>query len=312
MSSFTILKRTILVMNYFMTATISAHVQNQAQQNLVTPIVPSPPTTLDSIYPSFLLAIRASTSTVIDLNTMPDCVQSSCLVSSAEILACPPIEAPCPSSASNGSTCTTYDASCYCALTTPMLCAWSCSWWDWMLAEDWFAESCPEAKPIDYSGLPNCAQSCVENNAFDYGCITAGKNCFCAHGSLFSCETKCKKEADQTSMLNWYADQCDVPLATASNALDGSSSSEQRTPAWSKIQGRKLHWYEIMAIVVAVMTFVILGAGLGILALLGSKTIHKKASPKTNVRGKAKASWLKIKSTAQEYGSPENRDLKQG
>jgi len=60
--------------------------------------------------------------------------------------------------------------------------------------------------------------------------------------------------------------QCQVDRVTASGALNGSEE-EGRRPDCMKLRGRKLHWYDVMALTVAgtsVLAFVVTVAVLAI------------------------------------------------
>jgi hypothetical protein len=111
-------------------------------------------------------------------------------------------------------------------------------------------------------------------SSFDYGCITHTKNCFCTHGSLYGCDMKCTAAGDGGAggkVASWYAGQCDVSIETANAALGGAEASS-KAPEWKRIRGRKLHWYEIMAISVCAATLVTLVA-----VLLWLNSIQKAA-----------------------------------
>ncbi|OCL01964.1 hypothetical protein AOQ84DRAFT_357619 [Glonium stellatum] len=71
-------------------------------------------------------------------------------------------------------------------------------------------------------------------------------------------------------VLGWYATQCMVDVATAFGALDGKSS-EAKEPAWEQLKGRKLHWYEYMALSVAGASVVVFALTLGMLKYMSFK-----------------------------------------
>lgn len=218
----------------------------------------------DLSYPSrrsFEVKKRADPTPTVDLLSMPSCAQGNC-ISDTTVQNCSPIPVSCPTSASGAENCVTYSLRCYCNAPTPLRCAFKCSWWNWQLAEDWFTGICPSVKPIDFTGLPSCARDCVADSTFDYGCITATQNCFCSYGSLFGCDLNCKQH-DVDKMVSWFMGRCQLPAASATAALNNSAIETARNDGPSpSIKGRPLHWYEIMAIVIAGMTAFALGVGL--------------------------------------------------
>jgi len=56
--------------------------------------------------------------------------------------------------------------------------------------------------------------------------------------------------SDVQKVVGWHTTQCQVNRATASGALNGSEE-EGRQPDWMKLRGRKLHWYDVMALTFA-------------------------------------------------------------
>ncbi|PVH68695.1 hypothetical protein DL98DRAFT_599302 [Cadophora sp. DSE1049] len=193
--------------------------------------------------------------TIIDWSTMPSCAKSHCTPSMTPTIDCPYISGPCPSDVANSS-CQTYSKDCYCKQTSPLACAWGCSWFNWLLAEDWFArpDVCASTPNITFDALPSCARDCLWQSSFDYGCITHTKNCFCKYGSLYGCDKKCRAAADggpSGKVARWFTEQCSVDMETANGLLGGSSYLESKDPPWKKLQGHRLKWYEVMAITVA-------------------------------------------------------------
>ncbi|KIW31333.1 uncharacterized protein PV07_02990 [Cladophialophora immunda] len=198
----------------------------------------------------------------IDVSKIPSCLLASCdtdPLGTAPKDACTPLK---PSTQ-------LYNRSCYCSLKDPLYCAWSfCTWWDWMATEDWFVKECgPGSDDLSYDGLPACAQGCLRQKLVYYGCITEGRNCFCIHGSLFDCQSNCHKESEITAIKDWLTDQCGVSAALAQKGVDtgvfyGSTddtSESRQSPLIYRPKRKKLKWYEIFAIVLLCLSFVMGG-----------------------------------------------------
>jgi hypothetical protein len=235
--------------------------------------------------PSFEIKIRAPPTPTVDFSSLPYCAQYSCFAATAIPLPCAAQNISCPDDATKN--CVTYPLDCFCGLNTPLACAWSCTWFKWFLTEDWFAspQACPGVPPVDFSGLPSCAQSCVADASFQYGCITAGRSCFCTHGSLYSCDAKCQAQSDVDQIVSWFQAQCKVDYGTAYGALSVNRSSI-RGQGWTVPEGRNLHWYEIMAIVVAAATLVAYVAAMILLSCVS------KGEPKTAEENGSKQSRI--------------------
>jgi hypothetical protein len=140
--------------------------------------------------------------------------------------------------------------SCFCGLKSPLACAWSCSWWNWFLAEDWYNQTaCPgKTRELDFGGVPKCARQCLHDGLVDYGCISAGKDCFCLQGTLFDCDKRCSG-AELESLQNWWDETC----------VDVDESGNQREVVRPDAgQKEALDWYEIFSITVFFFTTLIL------------------------------------------------------
>ncbi|KAF1953543.1 hypothetical protein CC80DRAFT_141083 [Byssothecium circinans] len=164
----------------------------------------------------------------------------------------------CPPDSKN---CGFYDSKCYCQQTTQLRCAWSpCSWWNWMLVEDWFFKKCPGAPTVDFDKAPKCAAQCLAEKAIDYGCLTRNTNCFCIHADLFECNYNCHGK-DKELLKSWLMDTCKISEARAEAGVTGSGfwegadpqSGDKNEPIFVERKRRKPRWYEGMA-------FAILGA----------------------------------------------------
>jgi hypothetical protein len=231
---------------------------------------------------SFHIEIRDTPTATLNLTSLPSCVQKNCL-DPTQTLSCPPVTTTCPEDAPTPTgKCITYPLDCFCALPTPLTCAFKpCSWFEWAKTEDLYAKLCPATKPIDFSPLPACARKCITDNSFLYGCITSTKACFCTHRSYFACEKKCKKASEVEEILNWFQTQCDTTPASASRALgdpepdDPSEDSPKRPSA-----GSKLRWYEIMAVIVAVVTLVAIAIGMTLFWIIQYRAARKAKARK--------------------------------
>jgi hypothetical protein len=198
---------------------------------------------------------------LVNFHNMPACASSACAArGTLPKLSCSTVNAPCPTGASaatgatnkdvstnSNSGCPTVPLSCYCALPNPLLCAWTCGWYDWLLAENWFNTTCPGVPPIDFSPVPACARSCLHDRVFNYGCITLQKNCFCSQKSLFGCSGDCSTTENAT-VVDWYRKTCHVSLDEARKVADimnKTGAALLETKHW-----RGFDWYEIFLIVV--------------------------------------------------------------
>ena len=205
---------------------------------------------------------RDGPTSTIDLGSIPTCAFSECIypASSATALPCSSIPAPCPSG--GGTTCSTFDQSCYCNLATPLECAFHpCPWADVIRMENWFNKTCPGVDPsINYSFdgnsgklfVPSCARTCIHEQAINYGCTSESKNCFCSHGSLFGCTATCST-AENTTIASWLAATCQLTAKSATNTVadDQLDNSEAKSGGPSPPQKPKpLNWYEKLGVVV--------------------------------------------------------------
>ncbi|KAM7215908.1 hypothetical protein V8F06_008666 [Rhypophila decipiens] len=160
-----------------------------------------------------------------------------------------------------------YSRDCYCKLKTPISCAWRCNWAGWWQTEDWFAQVCPDTpvtKPVDWSGLPSCARQCLDDNMFQYGCLTQTSNCVCTKGDLFDCHKKCGDGAKWDQISIWLQDTCAISELAATEALKTGTFSlyeeqaakkgieEEEKPNPPPLPGRRLfQWDEIFVLCVA-------------------------------------------------------------
>jgi hypothetical protein len=139
--------------------------------------------------------------------------------------------------------------------------------------EDWFAQLCPEVEPVDFSPLPKCARGCLEDGSFANGCVTGGRNCFCAMGELFECEKNCGKQKEWDSIAQWLVKECGASLEEAEAGVQSGSFTitptlvgEAKTPTAMATETRRVAlniiskgrppptWYEIIAITVAAIS----------------------------------------------------------
>ncbi|MCJ1471753.1 hypothetical protein MMC13_000393 [Lambiella insularis] len=177
---------------------------------------------------------------------------------------CPIVEGICTSP--NGTThpCQTYDLDCYCGLSMQLTCSWyECSWFEWMLTEDWLQTQCPSITPVEFSAIPVCASSCVEEKSFSSGCISEGRNCFCEQGSIFGCDTGCDSD-DVDAIQSWYVNECNVTTEDAQQIVgSGKIDASTHSTSDSVVETTgKIHWYEDIAVAAAVFSFVLLVVGL--------------------------------------------------
>ena len=179
---------------------------------------------------------RQNPTRTIDMNAVPSCVKTYCLEATTET------GSTNASSCSSFGDCASKDCSkisqdCFCRLPAALQCAWNCTWWNWMLAEDWHKETCPEADvSLNFTGVPKCASQCLRDQIFDYGCITERRDCFCFHGdvTLFGCGKGCKNSADLVRLDEWNQNTCrDIVKLQPKDAIH-----PPRQPA------RHLFWYE--------------------------------------------------------------------
>jgi hypothetical protein len=208
---------------------------------------------------SFHLQPRSDPTAVVNFDLLSSasatCAFSLCVyptAGAASVLpSCTAVPSPCPSAvaAAGGNNCSTFPLDCYCQQPTPLYCAWSCSWYQWFLAEDWFKTQCPDIPPIDFNSAPKCARQCLWEQSISYGCVASTRNCFCSHGSLFDCEKQCKGTVAQ-SLVDWFKDQCLVSESEAEYDT-GVSSSKSAVIASLFKSPYKLHWYEIVPITIA-------------------------------------------------------------
>jgi hypothetical protein len=139
--------------------------------------------------------------------------------------------------------------------------------------EDWFNGVCPTASPVSFQDdngkqlLPKCANRCLINNIFDYGCITGQKNCFCSQRTVFRCAAECDAKGNAT-VAAWYASACDVSLEAATGAMGAEMVGDPVIPLVAKWPG--FEWYEYLILVV--LGSVVLA---GILYLVSRERLRK-------------------------------------
>ncbi|CZR66809.1 uncharacterized protein PAC_16710 [Phialocephala subalpina] len=235
-----------------------------------------------AVLPVSSLESRQTNATdLVDPVTMPYCLVSECWHWNApppEL--CPLVIGPCANNSdasdNGGSKCGIhqYERDCYCSLKTGLYCAWSCSWTIWWETEDWYATICPKSTAItmDFSELPKCARGCLDDAAFQYGCLTESSNCFCSHGDLFGCHDKCNSQGEWQQIETWLRNTCNISSATAAQALkDGTfaldtvvNASTNNTKGLSpppSAPRKPLSWDEDF--IIAVLAFTVI-AGIGI------------------------------------------------
>jgi hypothetical protein len=233
---------------------------------------------------------------VVPFLAMPSCAFQHCVVDNSSTLPCPTLTTPCQllttasattdqsaeppaTKIADDSLCTTVPISCYCDLPNPLQCAWDpcrngMDPREWLHAEDWFNATCPNAASIpfhdlnDKEMLPECASQCLQNAAFDSGCIIEKTICFCPPRSLFGCAAACNA-AENTTIANWYSSACAVSLAEATAALQRVYTAQPVISANEPWVGFK--WYEILVLVV--LSLIVL-AGLVYLSL--RETLRKR------------------------------------
>lgn len=192
-----------------------------------------------------LYAREPFTSPVIEFSSMPECAQFFCSSSDWQGPGlCPSV--PCPSS--TDSSCTTVTTDCFCNLKTPLECAWICDWSAWYHFENWYSNTCPNAKPVDFSGLPKCVRRCLPDQYIIYGCITLGRSCICNAQELFGCASKCDVQSNKT-INNWFSDLCGTKLNVTVDTVPTSARSGAVVP---RVRApTPMNWYETFALVVA-------------------------------------------------------------
>lgn len=252
----------------------------------------------------FSVSLTMADSIVVPFLSMPSCALQHCVKSNSSALPCPTLTTPCRqllgASPTRGqlaespgktmadfqSLCTTVPLSCYCDLASPLQCAWeSCGIGaqdpsDWLRAEDWFNETCPNAALIPFDGnasdkklpLPDCARECLQNRSFDSGCIIEKKVCFCPPRTLFGCAAPCST-AENATLARWYSDTCAVSLEDATAALRRMDGFWPVIPAMEPLRPG-LEWYELLVLVVLSL---IITAGLVYLAVRERlRKLHQK------------------------------------
>lgn len=204
---------------------------------------------------------RDAPTPTVDFGLMPSCGVSHCVYPSTTTYPCPTtFPSPCPSG--DGDNCSTVSLDCYCNLATPYQCAFHpCSWYNVMLLENWFNQTCPDTDPtVSYDFqvnstrmfVPSCALDCIQTQTINYGCTSESKNCFCSHQSLYGCTARCSQN-DNSTLADWLAATCQISSDDATETVQddtaGASTFKEGGPM-PPSPPQPLHWYEIMAIVV--------------------------------------------------------------
>jgi hypothetical protein len=216
--------------------------------------------------------LRHRSSPLVDLNSIPlgqcgliedisNFFWACNSPSSDTIPTCPLVPVSCPAD-SFKTDCHTYTVECFCKAPIPLTCAWGCDWRGWMYVEDWFSKVCPDTPPVDFSPLPACARDCISDGSFNYGCITQTSSCFCLFADLFSCPAQCSTKAELDQITDWYAKECGYSSAQASavvslaagDSLSNITGGIQPVAVIQSSEKRKLHWYEILAILTVCLT----------------------------------------------------------
>jgi hypothetical protein len=203
---------------------------------------------LDAAIPPPTRALQARhslPSSTIDFNSLPDCAAFFCSSSNWQGPGlCPSV--PCPST--SDTSCSTVTTDCFCNLKFPLNCGWIlCDWSAWYHFENWYSATCPDAKPVDFSGLPKCVRGCLPDQFILLGCITLGRSCVCQSKELFGCASNCDAQSNKT-IDTWFSDLCgttlNVTVDTVPTAVHSGVVPRVRPPT-------PINWYETYAVVVA-------------------------------------------------------------
>ncbi|OCK73697.1 hypothetical protein K432DRAFT_410480 [Lepidopterella palustris CBS 459.81] len=233
------------------------------QEPLLAPSPTTPADHLLSARQASLPSITTFTGSIgelVNFDSMPTCASKHCVAASRPALPCPTVSTSCSASdlasATENGGCAGFGvpATCFCSLPNPLLCAWSCDWFDWMLAENWFNATCPQVAPVSFDPVPACARSCFEERVFNFGCITYQKNCFCSQPSLFGCNIDCGVN-DNLTIVSWYASVCAIPTASALQVAAVQTTGSTVIPISSPWSG--FAWYEIFTIVVGALSILV-------------------------------------------------------
>lgn len=221
-----------------------------------------------------LQARHSLTSSTIDFDSLPDCASFFCSPSHWQGPGlCPSV--PCPST--SDTSCSTVTTDCFCNLKFPLSCGWIlCDWSAWYHFENWYGATCPDAKPVDFSGLPKCVRGCLPDQFILFGCITLGRSCVCQSGELFGCASKCDAQSN-TTIETWFADLCGKNTlyegaATVSPAAHSGVVPRVRPPT-------PISWYETYAVVVAA-TSVLVFVVVVVMVAISDKKHRQKPKPK--------------------------------
>ncbi|KFA71236.1 hypothetical protein S40288_10849 [Stachybotrys chartarum IBT 40288] len=233
---------------------------------------------LASSLDAILAQRQANPNDRINLDGMPDCGRFWCEESQAVHTndTCIPVGQSCEQ---DDSCWQQYTRDCYCDLQTGLYCAWPCNWAEWFEVEDWFSDHCPgsPAVTLDFSGLPDCARGCFDDETFDTGCITQSSNCFCAWGDLFGCHENCGSDEELSQIESWLRGACNLDVESATNALrDGffmisdDVVEPTRAPSPSTTSSQGFSWDEIFIFVVLGITGTVI-IGLWIYSWMGAR-----------------------------------------
>ena len=241
------------------------------EQNFSLPLdaaLPPPPPT------KTLQARGSSTSSTINFNSLPECAAFFCSPSNWQGPGrCPSV--PCPST--TDTSCTTVSTECFCNLKFPMDCGWTlCDWSAWYHSENWYSATCPDAKPVDFSGLPKCVRGCLPKQFISYGCITLSASCICNADELFGCASKCDAQSN-TTIATWFDNLC----GTKEYVLGDSAAAAAHSGVVPRVHSRTpISWYETYALVVVCVSLLVLIVVVITLRILDKKHRGKNSKPK--------------------------------
>jgi hypothetical protein len=254
-----LLKTGLFAIMLFVTLLVST------EQNFLPPDAAAPP-------PSRTLQPRHSLiPSTINFSSLPECAAFWCSPSDWQGPdLCPSV--PCPST--SDTSCTTVATDCFCNLKFPLHCGWDlCDWSAWYHFENWYGTTCPDAKPVDFSGLPKCIRGCLPDQFILYGCITLGQSCVCQSDEFFGCASNCDAQSNAT-IQTWFAELCGNKLTVQYDGVAIAAHSgvvprvHPRTP---------IRWYETYAVVIAAISAIVFVVVVIMVAILDKKhrNMHK-------------------------------------
>ena len=186
----------------------------------------------------------------INLASLPPCLKSGIIHGNLTISCSPVLGPSCSTGTEDNCTKIEVTSRCFCALPAPLADEQDCTWLDWILAENWYSEQCPDVKPVNFSGAPACGRDCIKERLPHEGCVTSGKNCFCARKRLFGCTAHCSGSENHT-FLNWVSSVCGL---TDANSWSVRRNATTNDPTAAIGSFRPLHWYEILPLTVACLS----------------------------------------------------------